>query len=69
MELNKVNPQDILRGHSEAADYIKVFAATTMAKIACTGEHAIPKHKIGRQVIYLKSELDTWLTTQLNRGN
>lgn len=65
----KIDPQDILKGHSQGAGYIKLFTAKTLAKLACTGEHKIPKHKVGRQVIYLKSELDTWLAFHLSRGN
>ena len=66
---NKIDPQDILKGHAEASAHINnVYTAKTLAKIACTGEKDIPMHKIGRKVIYLKSELDTWLTSQLNGG-
>lgn len=65
---NKIDPQDILKGHAGAAEHTKVFTTKSFAKFACTGEHNIPMHKIGRKVIYLKSELDAWLTSQLNGG-
>jgi hypothetical protein len=66
---NNISPQDILRGHAAAADFLNgIYTAKSLAKFACTGEHGLPMHKIGRTVIYRKSELDAWLTSQLNGG-
>jgi hypothetical protein len=69
MLVNKIDPQDILKGHGEASEYCNnLYTPKSFAKFACTKEKDIPMHKIGRKVIYLKSELDTWLTSQLNGG-
>ena len=68
-KLQKIDPQDILNGHGGAAEHINnLYTPKTLAKFACTGEHNIPMRKLGRKVIYLKSELDAWLTAQLNGG-
>lgn len=45
---------------SEAAAYLGVNAQT-LANWAHTGKVAIPHHKVGRKVIYMKSDLDTYL--------
>lgn len=66
----KINPQDILKGHAEASEHLNnLFTTKSLAKFACTKEKNIPMHKIGRKVIYLKSELDAWLTSQITGGN
>lgn len=67
---SKIDPQDILKGHAEASEHINnLYTAKTLAKFACTGEKDIPMHKVGRKVVYLKSELDAWLTSQLSGGS
>lgn len=64
---NKIDPQEIVNGHGGASAYCNnLYTPKSFAKFACTGEHNIPMRKIGRKVIYLKSELDAWLTAQLN---
>lgn len=69
MLVNKIDPQDILNGHAEASEHFNnLYTPKTLAKFACTGEKNIPMHKIGRKVVYLKSELNNWLTSQLNGG-
>ncbi|PHM48567.1 helix-turn-helix domain-containing protein [Xenorhabdus miraniensis] len=45
---------------SEAAAYLGV-TAQTLANWAHTGKEKIPYHKIGRKVIYFKSDLDGYL--------
>lgn len=63
---NKIDPQDILNGHAEASEHINnLYTTKSLAKFACTKEKNIPMHKIGRKVVYLKSELNAWLSSQL----
>jgi hypothetical protein len=70
MLVNKIDPQDILKGHAEASEYCNnLYTPKSFAKFACTKEKDIPMRKVGRKVIYLKSELDTWLTAQLSGGS
>lgn len=45
---------------AEAASYLGVNPQT-LANWACTGKVSIPHHKVGRKVIYMKSDLDTYL--------
>lgn len=45
---------------AEAAAYLGVNSQT-LANWAHTGKVAIPHHKVGRKVIYMKSDLDTYL--------
>ncbi|MBD2798359.1 helix-turn-helix domain-containing protein [Xenorhabdus sp. PR6a] len=47
---------------SEAAIYLGV-TPQTLANWAHTGKEKIPYHKIGRKVIYLKSDLDSYLVS------
>ncbi|QTL40279.1 helix-turn-helix domain-containing protein [Xenorhabdus budapestensis] len=47
---------------AEAAVYL-VVTAQTLANWAYTGKEKIPYHKIGRKVIYLKSDLDGYLVS------
>ncbi len=44
----------------EAAAYLGVNAQT-LANWAHTGKVGIPHHKVGRKVIYMKSDLDNYL--------
>ncbi|HHS9960212.1 helix-turn-helix domain-containing protein [Klebsiella quasipneumoniae] len=44
----------------EAAEYLGV-TPQTLANWAHTGKVKIPHHKIGRKVIYFRSDLDTFL--------
>lgn len=67
---NKIDPQDILNGHAEASEHLNnLYTPKSLAKFKCTSEKNIPVHRIGRKVIYLKSELNAWLTTQLSGVN
>ncbi|MBA0177015.1 MULTISPECIES: helix-turn-helix domain-containing protein [Pectobacterium] len=45
---------------AEAAAYLGVNAQT-LANWAHTGKVEIPHHKVGRKVIYMKSDLDSYL--------
>ncbi|HHD7773329.1 TPA: helix-turn-helix domain-containing protein [Klebsiella pneumoniae] len=45
---------------AEAAAYLGVNAQT-LANWAHTGKVGIPHHKVGRKVIYMKSDLDSYL--------
>ena len=45
---------------AEAAAYLGVNAQT-LANWAHTGNVGIPHHKVGRKVIYMKSDLDNYL--------
>ncbi|HED1914410.1 TPA: helix-turn-helix domain-containing protein [Kluyvera cryocrescens] len=45
---------------AEAAAYLGVNTQT-LANWAHTGRVGIPHHKIGRKVIYMKSDLDSYL--------
>ncbi|HHE5970098.1 TPA: helix-turn-helix domain-containing protein [Citrobacter braakii] len=45
---------------AEAAAYLGVNAQT-LANWAHTGKVGIPHHKVGRKVIYMKSDLDYYL--------
>ncbi|OKP01726.1 helix-turn-helix domain-containing protein [Xenorhabdus eapokensis] len=45
---------------AEAAAYLGV-TSQTLANWAHTGKEKIPYHKIGRKVIYFKSDLDGYL--------
>ncbi|QDE47641.1 helix-turn-helix domain-containing protein [Enterobacter hormaechei] len=45
---------------AEAAAYLGVNAQT-LANWAHTGKVGIPHHKVGRKVIYMKSDLDNYL--------
>ncbi|MBE8597006.1 helix-turn-helix domain-containing protein [Xenorhabdus sp. BG5] len=45
---------------AEAAAYLGV-TSQTLANWASTGKEKIPYHKIGRKVIYFKSDLDNYL--------
>lgn len=45
---------------AEAAAYLGINAQT-LANWAHTGRVGIPHHKIGRKVIYMKSDLDSYL--------
>lgn len=66
---NNISPQDILRGHAAAAEFLNgIFTAKSLAKFACTHRHGIPVHKIGGAVVYRKSELNTWLASHLQGG-
>jgi hypothetical protein len=67
---NKFDPQDIIpNGHEGGSVHMNgMYTPKTLAKFACTGEKNIPMHKIGRKVVYLKSELNDWLASQLDGG-
>ncbi|HBS6980470.1 helix-turn-helix domain-containing protein [Klebsiella pneumoniae] len=56
------NNQTILERltRAEAAAYLGVNAQT-LANWAHTGKVGIPNHKVGRKVIYMKSDLDNYL--------
>ncbi|EMR2387250.1 TPA: helix-turn-helix domain-containing protein [Klebsiella pneumoniae] len=56
------NNQTILERltRAEAAAYLGVNAQT-LANWAHTGKVGIPHHKVGRKVIYMKSDLDNYL--------
>jgi excisionase family DNA binding protein len=45
---------------AEAAAYLGVNAQT-LANWAHTGKVGIPHHKVGRKVVYMKSDLDNYL--------
>ncbi|EOC1455453.1 MULTISPECIES: helix-turn-helix domain-containing protein [Enterobacteriaceae] len=45
---------------AEAAAYLGVNSQT-LANWAHTGKVEIPHHKVGRKVIYMKSDLDSYL--------
>ncbi len=45
---------------AEAADYLGVNPQT-LANWACTGKVKIPHYKVGRKVIYMRSDLDGYL--------
>ena len=45
---------------AEAAAYLGVNSQT-LANWACTGKVEIPHYKVGRKVIYMKSDLDNYL--------
>lgn len=47
---------------AEAAAYLGVNSQT-LANWAHTGKVAIPHHKVGRKVIYMKSDLDGYLAS------
>lgn len=47
---------------AEAAVYLGVNSQT-LANWACTGKVQIPHHKVGRKVIYIKSDLDGYLAS------
>ncbi|MEP9157589.1 helix-turn-helix domain-containing protein [Enterobacter hormaechei] len=57
-----INNQTILERltRAEAAAYLGVNAQT-LANWAHTGKVGIPHHKVGRKVIYMKSDLDNYL--------
>jgi len=44
----------------EAATYLDV-QAKTLANWASTGRYGLKFYKVGRRVVYLKSDLDAWL--------
>lgn len=46
----------------EAASHLGV-TAQTLANWASTGRVKIPFHKVGRKVIYMKSDLDSYLAS------
>ncbi len=47
---------------AEAAAYLGVNTQT-LANWACTGKVEIPHYKVGRKVIYMKSDLDGYLAS------
>lgn len=47
---------------TEAAEYLGVNSQT-LANWAHTGRVKIPHHKIGRKVVYFKSDLDSYLAS------
>ncbi|WP_071829040.1 helix-turn-helix domain-containing protein [Citrobacter sp. S-77] len=47
---------------AEAAAYLGV-KNQTLANWACTGKVKIPFHKIGRKVLYMRSDLDAFLAS------
>ncbi|EEA8074176.1 helix-turn-helix domain-containing protein [Salmonella enterica subsp. enterica] len=47
---------------AEAAAYLGVNTQT-LANWAHTGKVGIPHHKVGRKVIYMKSDLDSYLAS------
>ncbi|KAA1047915.1 helix-turn-helix domain-containing protein [Pseudocitrobacter sp. 73] len=47
---------------AEAAAYLGVNAQT-LANWAHTGKVGIPHHKVGRKVIYMRSDLDSYLAS------
>lgn len=47
---------------AEAASYLGV-ETQTLANWAHTGKVKIPHHKVGRKVIYMKTDLDTFLSS------
>lgn len=47
---------------AEAAEYLGVNSQT-LANWAHTGRVKIPHHKIGRKVVYFKSDLDSYLAS------
>ncbi|MGU3680482.1 helix-turn-helix domain-containing protein [Citrobacter portucalensis] len=57
------NPTIIERlTRAEAAAYLGVNTQT-LANWAHTGKVGIPHHKVGRKVIYMKSDLDSYLAS------
>lgn len=62
INMRLVNTPQILERltRAEAAAYLGVNAQT-LANWACTGKVEIPHHKVGRKVIYMKADLDSYL--------
>ncbi|EPT0315195.1 helix-turn-helix domain-containing protein, partial [Escherichia coli] len=46
----------------EAAEHLGV-SVQTLANWACTGKVKIPFHKLGRKVLYMRSDLDAYLAS------
>ena len=59
-----INNQTILERltRAEAAAYLGVNTQT-LANWAHTGKVGIPHHKVGRKVIYMRSDLDSYLAS------
>ncbi|WP_038161716.1 helix-turn-helix domain-containing protein [Trabulsiella guamensis] len=62
--MHLVTPSQILERltRAEAAAYLGVNSQT-LANWACTGKVEIPHHKVRRKVIYMKSDLDSYLAS------
>lgn len=56
-------PVDPRFTRQEAAAYLGI-SRKTLANWASTGRYGLRYHKIGTRVIYLKSELDAWMTSR-----
>lgn len=50
----------------QAAQYLRL-ARQTLAKLRCVGGSP-PFYKVGRQVLYERTELDQWLDTRRRRS-
>lgn len=57
-----------LMTRAEAAEYLGTSAAT-LATWACTRSVEVPFVKVGRLVRYRRRDLDTWLDSQVVRGD
>ncbi len=54
---------DRLMTRQETADYLKM-AKGTLDVWASTKRHDLPYYKVGRNVLYRKSEVDRWLDSR-----
>jgi hypothetical protein len=59
------NPPIIYSGHEECAKNWPIFKASTLKKERCLGIKGIPSHKVGSKVVYIRSELDAWLASEI----
>ncbi len=59
--MNLINSQEKMT-RKEAAEHLGV-SVQTLANWAHTGKVKIPFHKLGRKVLYMRSDLDTYLAS------
>ena len=50
----------------EAAQYLGLTSAHTLAVWACEGRHDLPFAKIGGKVVYFQSDLDAFIERNMN---
>lgn len=59
--MNVINSQEKMT-RKEAAEHLGV-SVQTLANWACTGKEKIPFHKLGRKVLYMRTDLDAYLAS------
>lgn len=54
--------------HKQCAEKWPLYKESTLRKERVQKTLGIPSHKVGNKVIYIKAELDAWLSDQIAKG-